>query len=319
MQVAAKADAVWVHIPWRRRDATPDKKEIIVIDAATNRRVQNVLRVHVDREFGDLLFQPPTAPGEYYVYYLPYRYIGCIWWPTTVYTLPTDTAQAAWAKACQPLAKRMTAGDTQGIPAAKVLEFQLINDFHRFDPMEVPATAAEMRKLLAAHAGKPYLLFPEDRRFPIRMTDELPLRWIRSGPSDSFRGAACRGEYYVFQVGVYAIGAESRQRPRSVQPAALGRTCHSRRSHAVFQHRRHGLPGPPVCEVAGRGQGLRAAALDRPASAQGRRAGRLSRFRSRSRPTALPSRRFKYRLPSMTRCWRTPATANSGATAASAG
>ncbi len=69
VQVAAKADAVWVHIPWRRRDATPDKKEIIVIDAATNKRVENVLRVHVEREFGDLLFQPPTAPGEYYVYY----------------------------------------------------------------------------------------------------------------------------------------------------------------------------------------------------------------------------------------------------------
>ena len=205
VQVTAKADAVWVHIPWRRRDATPDKKEIIVIDAATNKRVENVLRAHVEREFGNLLFQPPTAPGEYYVYYMPYRYIGCQWWPTTIYSLPTDTAQAVWTKACQPLAKRVTAGDTRGIPAAKVLEFQAINDFHRFDPMEVPATAEELRKLQAAHAGKPCLLFPEDRRYPIRMNDELPLRWIRSGSGDSFHGEACRGEYYVFQVGVYAM------------------------------------------------------------------------------------------------------------------
>ena len=184
------------------------QKEIIVIDAATSKRVNNVLRVRIEREFGDLLFQPPAAPGEYYVYYMPYRYIGCCWWPTTVYTLPTDTANPAWAKACQPLVNRVTAGDTQGIPAAKVLEFQAINDFHRFDPMEVPATAAEMRKLQAAHAGRPYLLFPEDRRLPIRMTDELPLRWIESGPSGSFHGAACRGEYYVFQVGVYAMGQD---------------------------------------------------------------------------------------------------------------
>ena len=36
------------------------------------------------------------------------------------------------------------------------------------------------------------------------MTDDLPLRWIRRGPSDEFRGEACRGEFYVFQVGVFA-------------------------------------------------------------------------------------------------------------------
>jgi hypothetical protein len=49
-----------------------------------------------------------------------------------------------------------------------------------------------------------YLLFPEDRQFPIRMTDELPLRWVKSGPGKEFRGEAQRNEFYVFQIGVWA-------------------------------------------------------------------------------------------------------------------
>jgi len=57
---------------------------------------------------------------------------------------------------------------------------------------------------VASRAGKPFLLFAEDRRFPIRMTEDLPLRWIRRGPSDVFKGDADRDEFYAFQIGVYA-------------------------------------------------------------------------------------------------------------------
>ena len=206
IQVTEKADAVWVHIPWRRRDAKPESKEIVVVDATTNQRVENVVRVNVQRESGDLLFQPRTVPGEYYVYYMPYKYTGSPYFPVAVYTPPTAATDTAWAKAAEPLAKRVTAGDVARIPAAKVLEFQAINEFHRFDPMEVVATAEEMKTLLAANPSKPYLLFPEDRRYPIRMNDALPQRWIQAGPSTAFRGEACRGEFYVFQIGVYATG-----------------------------------------------------------------------------------------------------------------
>ena len=36
------------------------------------------------------------------------------------------------------------------------------------------------------------------------MTDDLPLCWIQRGPSDRFPGEACRGEFYAFQIGVFA-------------------------------------------------------------------------------------------------------------------
>jgi hypothetical protein len=205
IQVESKADAVWVHLPWRRHDADPDKKQITIIDAATNQPVKNVLRVRIEAESGDVLFQPSTAPGVYYVYYMPFRLAPPEYCPTTNYLSPTDTADAAWKTACEPLVRKIKSQATDGLAKAKLIEFQAINDFHRFDPMELPATAAEMTKLLADNPGKSYQVFPEDRRRPIRMNDALPLRWIRSGPQDSFRGEACRGEYYVFQLGVYAV------------------------------------------------------------------------------------------------------------------
>jgi len=207
LHVAAKAEAVWAHIPWRRRDADPDKKEIIIVEAATGKRIENVVRVRVEKESGDLLFQP-AAPGEYFVYYLPFRTHGCIWWPTTVYPPPTDTADPKWKQSCRELVERIRQGDTAGIPQAEVLEFQAINEHHRFDPMEIPATAAETASLLAAYVERPYLVFSEDRRFPIRMDEALPLKWIKSGPSKEFSGTACRNEYYVFQLGVFAARQE---------------------------------------------------------------------------------------------------------------
>ena len=72
IQVAAPAEAVRVHLAWRRRDRDAAQKNIIVVDAATDTRIKNMVRVGVNREFADLVFQPKTAPGEYYVYYLPY-------------------------------------------------------------------------------------------------------------------------------------------------------------------------------------------------------------------------------------------------------
>ncbi|HOY58502.1 MAG TPA: DUF6067 family protein, partial [Verrucomicrobiota bacterium] len=171
IRVERRAEAVWVRLPWRRRDTAPERTEIIVIDAATNQRIENVLRVNIQRQFGDLLFQPLTVPGECLVYYMPYRTEGSAYFPATVYLPPSNTAQPAWAAACRPLAERLRAGDTSGLEPARVLEFQAINTFHRFDPMEIVASPQETQTLVAAHPGSPYLLFPEDRRHPIRMTD----------------------------------------------------------------------------------------------------------------------------------------------------
>lgn len=163
------------------------------------------MRVDVNREFGDLVFQPQTAPGDYYVYYLPYIGSGRSNYPRVVYQKPEAAADAAWVGR-NPLAGEALASKAwQKLPRAELVEFQAIDEFNSFYPMEVIATAEETRALAARHLKASYLLFPEDRKYPIRMTDDLPQRWIERGAGQPFQGEAARGEFYAFQVGVYAV------------------------------------------------------------------------------------------------------------------
>ncbi len=201
--VSVAADAVCVRVPWRRRDTHPRSK-ILVVDGATNRRVSNVYRGPVNREFADVVFQPPSGPGEYYVYYLVNEMIGRSNYPTVVYPKSNETAEPRWLEK-HGLPKKPFAKDAlQDLPRAQVTQFQAIDEFHSFYPMEVVATADEVAALLNKHEDALYLLFPEDRRYPIRMTEDLPRRWIKSGPQSMFQDRAGRGEYYAFQIGVFA-------------------------------------------------------------------------------------------------------------------
>jgi len=196
LRVGQPANAVRAHIEWRRRDPHPEAKDIRLYDAATGERIPNVVRLDVNREFADLVFQPKTVPGEVYVYYLPYDPPGTgPFGEGGSYFPPEDTADPAW---------RQGLGDWRQLPQAEVVEIQARGEFHRMDPMEVIATKDETQALLAANPSE-YLLFPEDRRYPIRMFEDLPYRWIERGPTADFRGEAQPGEYYALQIGVFAV------------------------------------------------------------------------------------------------------------------
>lgn len=204
VQVEQKADAVKVRLSWRRRDHEPERKNVVIVDLATAQPIRNVARVNINRDFGDLVFQPATAPGEYGIYYLPCKHTGSSYFPNTVYEAPADTAEPAWRERNGLTPAALAEGRWRQLPSAKVVEFQARSEFDRFDPMETIATADEVQALLARNPDSAYLLFPEDRRFSIRMTDDLPFRWMTSGAGGPFRGAARPGEFYTFQVGVYA-------------------------------------------------------------------------------------------------------------------
>ncbi len=207
LKVVDKADAVRVHVPWRRRDSSPESKNIFLVDGKTGQQLKNIARIQVNREFGDIVFEPPTAPGTYYLYYMPYKAHPVEWDYSVQYDVPQTQADPAWLERNELQADRLQGKKWNALPPAKVIAIQARTDFDRFDPMEVIAMQEETRKLLAGHPSEDYLFFPEDRRFPIRMTDDLPLRWIANGPSDEFRGEARIGEFYVFQVGVFACGS----------------------------------------------------------------------------------------------------------------
>ena len=199
VSVDKPADAVLATIDWRRRDLNPEAKNLIVVDAATGERITNVCRFTIDREQGEVFSQPQTVPGEYYIYYLKNVMSGSPYYPTVNYPAFENTASADWVKKNKLSGKKAPA-----LPAAKVVQFQAINELNSFYPMEVIATSNETARLLKEHPGEKYILFTEDRKFPIRMTTDIPYKWIADDRHDFFNGQADKGEYYVFQLGVWA-------------------------------------------------------------------------------------------------------------------
>jgi len=197
--VADKVEAVRVHIPWRRRDASPEAKEIIVIDAASGKTVANVVREAVARESGDIVFQPTSGPGVYLVYYLPFKQAGSPYFPEVTYPPFQDAADPQWVTQ-----NALKTDAWKALPEARLMQIQARGEWNRPDPMEVIATREETDRLRDDHPNAPYLIFPEDRVHSIRMNLDLPERWIEHGASDSFAGQAKRGEFLSFQLGLWA-------------------------------------------------------------------------------------------------------------------
>jgi len=204
IQVSRPAEAVRVSLAWRRRDTDPAGKNIILVDAATGQRIRNLVRVEINRERGDLVFEPKTSPGEYYLYYLPYVVQAHEGGYGGRYLPVENTAAPAWLKKCGLRAADLGQGRWCTLPEAQVLEYQARTAFDSFYPMEVVATRQETAALLATYQDEPCLLFAEDRRYPIRITEDLPKRWVDAGPGKAFCGDARPGEFYCFQIGVYA-------------------------------------------------------------------------------------------------------------------
>ncbi len=213
VHVSERDDAVTAHIPWRRRDFDPHRKNIVLLDAATGNRVLNVYIAEINREYVNLLFRPHTVPGDYYIYYMPYVTEGSKHYPKVRYREPEHTANEKWLERHklppppEKLTKEKWVRLKADLPGTEVREIQSIDAFNGFYPMEVIATTWEVKQLSAKHPGKEYLLFPEDRANPIRMTEDLPYKWIKSGVQPFFEGKAARGEFYAFQIGLYALKA----------------------------------------------------------------------------------------------------------------
>jgi hypothetical protein len=204
VRAAGKPAAVRVTIPWRRRDVEPEKKNVIVVDAATGERILNVLPVVVSRESGEFVFEPKTVPGEYYFYYMPYKSEGRKNYPNVKYDPPQVTADPAWLAANRIAASGPDAARSNTFPAAEFVRIQSVDDFSMFTMMEEIATAPEIKALLDRNPDAAYLLFPEDRTMSIRMTDDLPRHWTDpNGPGGS-QVDGYYGDYATFQIGIWA-------------------------------------------------------------------------------------------------------------------
>ena len=206
IQVDRAADLCIVSIPWRRRDRKPEAMGVRLFETASGEEVTNLTPLTVSRESGRFAFQAKHE-GQYALYYMPFKMTGSSYGPNVEY-LAADysKAQAQWLARNGIALDASQPGPVHEDAEAQVVRIESRSEFDRFDPMEVVATEEEMDRLLAAHRGRPYSVFPEDRRWPVRMTEYLPLRWIDKGPSDRFAGQAQPNEYYAFQLAVHALG-----------------------------------------------------------------------------------------------------------------
>ncbi|MCX6621496.1 MAG: DUF6067 family protein, partial [Acidobacteria bacterium] len=187
LRVSGTPDRVQAYLPWRRHD-DPEQKDILIVEAASEKQVEPVEVYNISSDSCHLAFRPPAA-GEYHVYYMPYR---------------AATIPHAWRTAYAPPRFKRAPKPAAELPKARLLDLQARTEFDRFDPMEVAATAAEMKELIRSQGDPPFLVFAEHRQHPVRMTRRIPVRWARAAPMHHLQGEAARGEFYVFQVAVFA-------------------------------------------------------------------------------------------------------------------
>lgn len=193
VEVQASGPAVKARIDWRRRDHHIED-EIIVVDAKANKRVLNVKTENLGREQGEVIFEPTSGPGTYYVYYMPYKVEGRPNYPNARYLKATQTASDQWLKGIKP-----------DLSSAPIKFIESVNEMSSPYPMEVIATKSEVDQIIAQNNSKTYLVFTEDREHPIKMTGDLPLRWIQKKNDLTFKDQARPGENFSFQIGIFPV------------------------------------------------------------------------------------------------------------------
>lgn len=192
--VGKPVDAVKVIVPWRRLDNVEDKN-LILMDALTTQQINNIYSTQKNKDFGEIVFQPVSGEGIYYLYYMPGQNAGKWWHPDAIYDKPHDTYDPAW--------KDSITGKIDN-QSAKIITFESKSDFHSFYPMEIPVTQNELSEIIKANRDKEFLIFPESRDFPVRMRETIPYRWYKNGITSQFEGRAMKNESYVWQLGIFA-------------------------------------------------------------------------------------------------------------------
>lgn len=194
LQIDKPADIIELCLHWRRPDNGVDKTRLLIVSDATGDTIANIKRLEVNNEYCHLQFGPVVKAGTYYFYYLPYQVQpGQGFYSGGYY--PIEPVPAADWQAKVSSVKKMQ--------QARILKVEARTAFDSFYPMEIAAKVKERENYLAKNPAALYL-FPEDRKYPIRMRKNLPTKWLSTRQGQEFTGEAAPNEYYAFQIGVWA-------------------------------------------------------------------------------------------------------------------
>ena len=203
VEVSSTGEKARARIPWRRWDDEAEKKGVFVHRAADDTEIPRVYVHRISREFCEIAFDTAGVigggiPGIYEVYYM--RGGGNVHsaFPVTSYQAQPLDPDKRWSAE--------TAREWESLPEARLVRIESCGSFHSFYPMEICAAGDETAELMERFAERPFLIFPEHREYPIRMKDDLPLRWVERGAFGDFHGEAERGEFFVLQLGLFRGG-----------------------------------------------------------------------------------------------------------------
>jgi hypothetical protein len=202
LKVKEPAEAVYLNLLWRRHDRNPEDRRFIIVNETSGDTIKNIHRIKIDNELCELVFGP-VKPGKYHFYYLPYKPDPSWGFFKYGYLEQENAPGEEWLKR-NGLRDSTIIGDLSKV---RCNEIQSRTAFDSFYPMEIIPTASEKAECIDQHPGD-YLVFPEERKHPIRMKDEIPLKWIDDPPGTEFNGEACRNEYFCFQLGLFAVRKE---------------------------------------------------------------------------------------------------------------
>jgi hypothetical protein len=184
IEVPAAAPLVRCEVEWRRSARSIRMRGLKLLSVAQNRPVTRARVVEFGPERLVFDFEPEAGAGLYHLYY------GAV--EQVCFEAPADGPGAVEPAPGSALAVRIEARCA-------------LDDFY---PMETIALPGEIAQLLKRHPGADYLVFPEDRDRPIKLTREIPAHWAIQGPASELNLAADRNEYRVFQLGIWACRQE---------------------------------------------------------------------------------------------------------------
>ncbi len=199
LEIDNPAEAIELDLLWRRHDKNPQERRMLIVNAETGDTIQNIFRKIINNEKCNLIFGPVKSPGIYHFYYLPYSVQLNYGFYYKGYFIPEDEPDSDWIKSN----KLNDPKHLQTLPQASCFEIQSRTELDSFYPMEVITTEDEKQQFTTQEVREFYL-FPEDRMNPIRMKNDIPIKWLNEPLSGEFSGEALQNEYYVFQIGVWA-------------------------------------------------------------------------------------------------------------------
>ncbi len=200
LEVDRETFAAHLDLVWRRQDLNPQDRKFLIVSQEGD-TVENIHRKMVNQERCQIMFGP-VEKGIYYFYYLPFKVQYQHGFYSKDYLTQEDPPNKGWLA-------QLDKGGYSPLQA-QIISIQSRTAFDSFYPMEVTALEAEKTAYSRAYPVD-YLIFTEDRQYPVRMDDHIPSRWLDRDQHATFSGVAMRNEYYTFQVALWAFKEEIKQ------------------------------------------------------------------------------------------------------------